>query len=165
MESIISTFHIDWKIIVAQAINFAIVFVVLYLFALKPLNKLMAERTEKISKGLADSKKADEMLLQAKHEHEQNIIKLRQISIESKKEVTKDLDHIRAEHSAAIKADDDKWRKERVAQMEIDKRMIVESVKNDIVSTAVLMAQKLIGKSDHKFDEKEIKELHNLFNK
>ena len=56
MESIISTFHIDWKIIIAQVINFAIVFVVLYIFALKPLSKLMKERSEKIAKGIDDAK-------------------------------------------------------------------------------------------------------------
>ena len=54
MDSIINTFHIDWKIIIAQAVNFGIVFVVLYIFALKPLNKLMAERAEKIKKGVED---------------------------------------------------------------------------------------------------------------
>ena len=56
MESIISTFHIDWKIIIAQMINFVIVFVVLYIFALKPLSKLMKERGEKIAKGIDDAK-------------------------------------------------------------------------------------------------------------
>ena len=49
MDSIISTFHIDWKIIIAQAINFGVVFIVLYIFALKPLSKLMNERAEKIA--------------------------------------------------------------------------------------------------------------------
>src|SRR3989344_3670592 len=56
MESIISTFHIDWKIIIAQAVNFGVVFIVLYIFALKPLSKLMAERSEKIAKGVDDAK-------------------------------------------------------------------------------------------------------------
>ncbi len=52
MESIISTFHIDWKIIIAQAVNFAVVFIVLYIFALKPLSKLMAEEVRKFQREL-----------------------------------------------------------------------------------------------------------------
>src|SRR3989344_697952 len=79
MESIISTFHIDWKIIIAQMVNFAVVFAVLYVFALKPLGKLMKERSEKIGQGLNDAKtnaklleetnkKYDEMLAKAKIE-------------------------------------------------------------------------------------------------
>ena len=144
MESIISTFHIDWKIIIAQAINFAVVFVVLYIFALKPLNKLMKERSEKISKGLTDSKKAQEILLQAKQESEQNIIKLRQISIESKKELGKELDQVRAGHLATIKEDNNKWVKERVSQMEIDKKALVESAKKEVIDLAMLATEKLM---------------------
>ncbi|OGI65069.1 hypothetical protein A3H53_00880 [Candidatus Nomurabacteria bacterium RIFCSPLOWO2_02_FULL_40_10] len=165
MQEFIETFHIDWKLMIAQLFNFGIVFLAFYLLAAKPLRKLMKERGEVIAKGLADSKKAEDLLLQAKKESEQNIIKLRQISIESKKESTKELSQLREEHLAIIKADNDKWVKERVVQMEIDKKTIVESVKKDIVSLAVLMAQKLIGKTDHKFEEKEIKELHNLLDK
>ena len=63
MDSIISTFHIDWKIIIAQAINFVIVFAVLYFYALKPLSKLMKERSEKISQGLDDALNVDPALL------------------------------------------------------------------------------------------------------
>ena len=72
MESIIETFHIDWKIIIAQAINFGVVFVVLYIFALKPLSKLMAERSERISKGIEDAKKSKELLEQATLEYQKN---------------------------------------------------------------------------------------------
>ncbi len=165
MESIISTFHIDWKIIVTQALNFAVVFVVLYLFALKPLNKLMAERSEKIKQGIDNSKKANELLQKAIEEQKENTIKLRKASIDSQKELQKDLEKLRAENMETIKLDVEEWEKNRIKQIEIDKRTIVESVKKDIVSLAMLMAQKLIGKTDYKFDEKEINELHNLLDK
>ncbi len=77
MEGLISTFHIDWKIIIAQAINFAIVFVVLYLFALKPLGKLMHERRDEIEKGLSDAKSSEIELLVAKQKAEEEIKKAR----------------------------------------------------------------------------------------
>ncbi|MDP2944107.1 MAG: ATP synthase F0 subunit B, partial [bacterium] len=55
MESLISTFHVDVRLLVAQLINFAIVFFVLYFFAFKPLVKVMADRSEKIDKSLKDA--------------------------------------------------------------------------------------------------------------
>ena len=70
MDSIISTFHIDWKIIIAQAVNFAIVLAVLYFFALKPLNKLMAERAEKIAKRVNDAKTNAELPPSTKPEYQ-----------------------------------------------------------------------------------------------
>jgi len=125
----------------------------------------MAERAEKIAKGIDDAKKSDEMLQKAAEEYNQNTIKLRQISIDSEKELQKDLEKLKAENLERIKKDNDEWIKNQSKQMEIDKRNIIESAKNEIVSLAVLMAQKLIGKTDYKFDEKAVKELHDLFNK
>ena len=105
MDSIISTFHIDWKIIIAQAVNFGVVFIVLYIFALKPLSKLMAERSEKIKKGIDDAKRSDELLEKAAQEYEQNTIKLKKISVDAKVELVKDLERLKAEHLAKIKMD------------------------------------------------------------
>ncbi len=48
MESLIETFHLDIKLIIAQAFNFAIVAFVIYFFALKPIFKLMDKRSNKI---------------------------------------------------------------------------------------------------------------------
>ena len=104
MDSIISTFHIDWKIIIAQAINFGVVFVVLYIFALKPLSKLMAERSEKIKKGIDDAKKSDELLQKAERRIRANTVKLQNISIDAQKELQKDLEKLRIENLNRIKS-------------------------------------------------------------
>ncbi len=147
MESIISTFHIDWKIIVAQAINFAIVFVVLYIFALKPLNKMMKERSEKISKGLLDAKESNILLQKAEEEYKENTAKLRKISIDAEKELRKDLEKLRAENLEKIKMDNEEWKKSRIKQMEIDKKTLVESAKNELASLAMLAARKIMEDS------------------
>ena len=144
MDSIISTFHIDWKIIIAKAINFGVVFVVLYIYALKPLSKLMKERSEKIETGINDAKKSSELLKQAGEEYEKNTIKLRQISIEAKKELTKELEQLRNDSLAKIQADNDEWMKKRKEQMEIDKKAIIEGAKGEIAGLAMLAARKIM---------------------
>ena len=77
MDSIINTFRIDFKIILAQVFNFGIVFVVLYIYALKPLNKLMKERSEKIAKGIDDAKTNAQILNNTKSEYEEALTKAR----------------------------------------------------------------------------------------
>ena len=144
MESIISTFHIDWKIIITQAINFGVVFVVLYFYALKPLGKLMKERGEKIEMGLSDAKKSNELLQKATLEYDKNTIKLRQISIDAQKELQKDLEQLRAKNLDRIKMDNEQWTKKRIEQMEIDKKTLVEGAKNELVSLAILVAEKIM---------------------
>src|SRR3990167_6010494 len=74
MDAIISTFQIDWKIIIAQLVNFAIVVFVLWYFAFKPLAKKMTERTNKIEKSLQDASEIEKRLNLVGEENEKRII-------------------------------------------------------------------------------------------
>jgi F-type H+-transporting ATPase subunit b len=162
MEPLIATFHIDWKIIIAQAVNFVVVFVVLYIYALKPLSKLMAERSEKISKGLDDAKQSDELLQKATEEYNKNTIKLRQIGIEAQKELQKELEKLRTDNLDRIKVDNDEWTKKRVEQLEVDKKALIAGAKTEIITLAILAAEKLTGKDKGSFDAKILDDLKSL---
>jgi len=59
MNELITTFHIDWKLMIAQLINFGLVFAALYFIAAKPLSKLIKDRTKEITDGLDNAKKAE----------------------------------------------------------------------------------------------------------
>ena len=144
MQDFINTFHIDWKLMIAQLFNFGIVFLAFYLLAAKPLRKLMQEREEKITKGISDAKESSELLQKASEEYKQNAIKLRQVSIDSQKELTKELDKLRVKNLDKIKADNNEWAKKRKEQMEIDKKSLVESAKSEIISLAMLATKKVI---------------------
>ncbi|OGI89447.1 ATP synthase F0 subunit B [Candidatus Nomurabacteria bacterium RIFCSPLOWO2_01_FULL_40_15] len=160
MDSIISTFHIDWKIIIAQAVNFGIVFVVLYLFALKPLSKLMAERAEKIARGIGDAKSNAVILEKTKQEYEKVLIKARgeaqKIFEEGKKE---------AEKKGAVLLESAKLDVEGIIAngkktLEAEKVKMVAEAKKEIVSLTMLTTERLLGhKLDESYDEKTIEKL------
>ncbi|MFA5931905.1 MAG: ATP synthase F0 subunit B [Candidatus Paceibacterota bacterium] len=145
MESIISTFHIDWKIIVAQAINFGVVFVVLYIFALKPLSKLMAERSEKIGKGIDDAKTNAVLLTKTQAEYDAMLAKAQseanKIFQDGKKE---------SETKKALMLEDAKKEVALVIEngkktLEAEKVKMVEDAKKEIVNLAMLATEKLIS--------------------
>lgn len=71
MDSLVSIFHIDWKILIAQIINFGIIFFVLYRFAFKPLVKMMNDRTKLIEKSLTDAKDIEKKLTQTKADRDE----------------------------------------------------------------------------------------------
>ena len=104
----------------------------------------MKEREEKIQRGINDAKKSDELLQKAAEEYKQNAIKLRHMAIEGQKELSKDLEQLRAENLNRIKADNDEWTRKRKEQMEIDKKALVEGAKSELASLAVLAAQKIM---------------------
>lgn len=148
MQSIISTFHIDWKIIIAQVINFTVVFVVLYIFALKPLSKLMKERSLKIGKGIADAKVNAEMLEKTNTEYEKALTRARAeantIFQEGKKE---------AEAKRAAMLDDAKKQVAEIIEngrktLESEKTKMVEEAKKDITTLATLAAEKILSSKE-----------------
>jgi F-type H+-transporting ATPase subunit b len=55
VEQIARTFGVDWPHLMAQVISFSIVCLLLYLFAYKPILKMLATRRELIAQGLANS--------------------------------------------------------------------------------------------------------------
>lgn len=163
MDSIINTFHIDWKIIIAQALNFGIVFVVLYIFALKPLAKIMKDRTATIEKGIKDAKENDEVLNNTKNEYKEVInkakIEAQGIFQEGKKEAeNKKVQMIEeAKKEVALMVENGK------KTLESEKAKMLAETKGEITSLAVKIAEKLIGaKVDGSFDEKTINEIKNL---
>jgi F-type H+-transporting ATPase subunit b len=145
MDSIISTFHIDWKIIIAQAINFGVVFVVLYIFALKPLSKLMAERSEKIGKGIEDAKTNATLVAKTEKEYDEMLTKAKneadKIFQEGKKEALAKKTIMLEEAKAEVAVVIENGKK----MLEADKVKMVEEAKKEIVTLAMLATEKLIS--------------------
>lgn len=55
VQEIARTFGVDWPHLIAQIISFSIVCVLLYLFAYKPILRMLAQRRQLIAQGLANS--------------------------------------------------------------------------------------------------------------
>src|SRR5215813_5484208 len=57
IQQIAATFGVDWPHLISQMISFSIVCALLYLFAYKPVLRMLAQRRELIAQGLANSEK------------------------------------------------------------------------------------------------------------
>ncbi len=73
MNELITTFHIDWKLMIAQIVNFGLVLGLLYWLAAKPLSKLMKDRTKEITDGLDNAQIAKTEVLNANIKKEEII--------------------------------------------------------------------------------------------
>src|SRR3989344_347248 len=79
---LLKAFGVDYKIFIAQLMNFAILFFVLYRFGYKPIFKFLENRKNKIQEGVEMAEEAKIKLEKAQEEK-------RAIIIEAKKEATK----------------------------------------------------------------------------
>lgn len=152
MDSLIETFHIDIKLLLAQMMNFAIVLSVLYFFALKPLTKTMNERTKKIEKSLKDAedinlkkkemeKEYEKIIAGAKSDANEIIEKAKKQSDEKGRKI---IENAKAEVGLIINNEKEKLQKE--------KKQILSEIKSDVADLTMRSLEKILEK---KIDSKE----------
>jgi F-type H+-transporting ATPase subunit b len=163
MDSFIETFHIDWKIIIAQSINFVIVLFVLYFLLVKPLKKLMKERSENIASGLYDAKCNAEILGNTKKEYEEIILKARNEANTIFQDGKTEAEIKKAEMIENAKKEVETMIANGKKILESEKLKIIEEAKKEIVSLVVLSTEKLLERNpDEKFEEKAINQIKKM---
>lgn len=71
IQQIAATFGVDWIHLIAQMISFSIVCGLLYLFAYKPVLRMLDERRQLIAQGLANSEKIKAELAQTEAQRQE----------------------------------------------------------------------------------------------
>ncbi len=159
MDSLISTFHIDWKLMVAQLINFVVVIIVLWLFALKPLKKLMDERGATIAGGLENAEKQRNLLIEATQVLENGRIELNKLAVEENKKLKAQLEKQEVEATAKTKEIVDKIFADGKKQLEVEKNKVLEMAEKEVGSLLLALAEKAFGDNmDEKLRAKLVEE-------
>lgn len=81
MSELIHQFGIDWRLLLAQAINFGALFFILYRFAYHPVLAILRERRKKIEEGIAMREESERKLDAAKREREAMLKRTNQESV------------------------------------------------------------------------------------
>ena len=163
MDSFIETFHIDWKIIIAQVINFAIVLFVLQFLALKPLKKLMKERSDRINGGLEDAAKNAEILKNTKKEYDDVIMKARTEANTIFQEGKKEAENKKREMVENANVEVEQMISNGKKILEAEKNKMIEEAKGEIVSLVVKATEKLLeSHNDASFDKKALEQIKKI---
>jgi len=65
MEPLLAVFGVNWKLLLAQGINFALLLAILSYFLYKPVLRMIDERREKIAEGVRTAERAARSLAEA----------------------------------------------------------------------------------------------------
>ncbi len=157
MEELIKIFHIDWKLLIAQLVNFGIVLFVIWRFALKPLFKVLEKRSQEISQGLSDAKKMEENLRQSESEREKKILA-------AKKEAQEIVEQARArglvsgqEIVEQAKGEVQEIIASAKSQIAEEKNKMLHEAKAEVSALVVASAAKLIEElADQKLDKEVV---------
>lgn len=141
---ILEVFGIHWKLLAAQAVNFAVALYVLHRFVYKPIWKMLDERQKKITQGLSDAKAAAEsresaegeratILSSARAEGGKIVDELRKQGVENEREIIREAQ----EKSRGILLDAEK----RAAE---EREHLLRESEKDVAKMAVLAAEKIL---------------------
>lgn len=142
MEQIIHTFGIDWKLLLIQVFNFALVLVALWYFLYRPLLRMIAKRKTLIDEGiqkaelanreakLAEQKK-NELLREATKEAELVVGAAKRRAEEVEKTLIADarVKEARIVKDAELRAEEEKKRLLRESEAEIARLAILAAAK------------------------------------
>ncbi len=78
MSELLSTFGINWKLLLAQGFNFGLLLLVLWKFLYTPVLRMIDARRDVIAKGVSDAEAASEMLARADGEGKEIVVKASQ---------------------------------------------------------------------------------------
>jgi len=162
MNSIIESLGLNWKLFLAQIINFAIVFFVLKRYAFVPIQKVLEKRKEIITKGLDDTKEAKANLQMAETKYKE---KLEEARIKGNKiiaEAQLSNDRIMAKAQEDSKKEADKIVESAKLRILDEEKKMLSKVRKEVIDLTFLTTEKLLGKEvDRKTNQEFIENLIN----
>jgi len=144
MEGLITAFGLDWRLLIIQGVNFAVLLAALTYFLYTPVTKMIDERREKIAEGVRKALAADEALAAAKSQGEnmigtaareaEGLVATARLSADDKAQTI-----VRTAESRA-----NALLKDAQARAEEAKRLALQESSKEIARAAMLAAEKLL---------------------
>lgn len=161
---IVEKFGVDTPLLIAQAINFVIVALVIWQFALKKILLTIDEREKKIADSL---KNAEKIKLELEATEKQQNETLQEASLEAKKTVATAQEqaksYIEAQKEEARKQAEEIVEKARSA-MELERQRVLNDAREEIASLVILTTSKVLQRElgdeeKSRFSESAAKEI------
>lgn len=147
---------IDWKLLLAQAVNFGILFWVLRRFAYKPMLDFLESRSARIDKGLKDAEAAQSKLASMEEKEKQVLVDARNearsiITLAETSAKKRDADRMKETEEKTKRFLDDARMK-----IEEEKQKILMEAKQEIAEIVSLSVEKILKEKVNATKDKEL---------
>ena len=145
VSDMVNNFGINWKILLVQGLNFAVLMALLYKFAFKPVLSTIEERQNKISSGLKYAEKMEKKLDEAELKQTEM---LHEASLRSQEIIQEARDQAKAlldkETQAATTKVEQMLEKGRLAT-EQERQKILDEARQEIARLVVMTSSKVLS--------------------
>ena len=146
VKSITEKFGVDLPLLVAQAINFAVVAFLIWKFAFKGILSSVKEREEQIADSVKNAEKIKLQLEETERKQEET---LKDASVEAQNTVSQAREqakvHLESQRVEAEKQAEEIVQKAREA-MKLEKQRVLEEAREEIASLVVMTSSKVLGR-------------------
>lgn len=132
MTELLHSLGIEWPILIAQIVNFAILLAILGKFVYKPVLKMLDERKEGVAKALEREEKAAAKLAAADVEREKILVAARAESQSIIDEAKKDGEGMKAKLIATAREEIAKMKADAEKRLKDERARLVTEVKGEI---------------------------------
>ena len=144
MSSLLSTFGINWQLLLAQGINFGILLTVLWYFLYKPLSQMIDARAKKIADGVKAAEAAHVRLEETAHERDTILTTASNESERMIADARARADVKAAETLGTAESRAEAILKDAALRAEEAKRQSMKESEKEIARAAILAAEKVL---------------------
>jgi F-type H+-transporting ATPase subunit b len=146
MSELINALGLDWKMLVAQLVNFGILVAVLYFFAYKPLLKVLQKRSQMIADSLDKTEKIDKLLAKTKEDYKTKLAAAQEQSQEILAKSKQEAEKYRLESIAKTQEQMEAMVAQSRAALQSEKDLLLDDIKKDVADLVVATSKKVIGR-------------------
>jgi F-type H+-transporting ATPase subunit b len=140
-------FQVNLFQVIIAAANFAVFLVLLWVFALKPVAKMLADRKERIEQGLKDAEQARRDRENAESERVATLTEARREANDILTRAQRVAQETRDADIAATKEELERLRQRAAAEIEAEKVRAIADVRAEVADLALLAAGRVVGET------------------
>ncbi|OHA17449.1 MAG: ATP synthase F0 subunit B [Candidatus Taylorbacteria bacterium RIFCSPLOWO2_02_FULL_43_11] len=162
MSDLFSQLGIDWKLLLAQIVNFTILAIVLTKFLYKPIIKTLEERKKRVANDIEKSNELEIKLKEALNTKDEILASARRESEKLIKQTEKNASDLKTSLMKEASEEADKIRVEAKKQIEGDREKTMQELKRELGGLVAKTVEKAIGDvSDKNMQNKMVEDALN----
>lgn len=146
-EGVLGTLGVNWKLLIAQLINFSVVLLVMWKWVYTPLLKLIEDRQKKVEQGIRDAEASARSRSESERQAETAILAARKEAQRLLEEATTAGDRLRAEMAGQANEQVARIVEEGRRKLAEEKEKAVKDAKNEIAGLVVAATEKVLAET------------------
>ena len=142
-----TTFQVNLFQVVIAAANFVVFLVLLYVFALKPVSRMLEDRRNRIEQGLKDADQARTDRENAESERVATLAEARKEANDILSRAQKVAQESRETDIAATKQELERLRERAAEEIEAEKQRAIAELRGEVADLALAAAGRVVGES------------------